>query len=219
MEDLILISPDHGSLLLCAADESNADASIDAKAIGKKIRQLRLKRSMALVELGRRTGMSASFLSQLETGRVVPTLRSLAQICVAFNQDLAYFFREDTTNCFRISKGEKRTRLVRGDKRSPSLIAETLSSLIPDRSAVPCLAEFLPTSNLEAFHAQPSPGLEFVYVIEGSLGISCEAGEWQLDAGDVAWIDANTTRRYRCRGLQSVRTLIVTFAGLFASSM
>ncbi len=34
---------------------------------------------MGLVELGRHTGLSASFLSQLETGRVVPTLRNLAR--------------------------------------------------------------------------------------------------------------------------------------------
>jgi len=213
----LLTIPDHGSSILSAVDESTAEASIEAKDIGQRIRKLRLKRSMGLIELGTRTGLSASFLSQLETGRVVPTLRNLARISMVFGKDLAYFFRENQANCFRVSEGKKRVRLVRGGKERPSVIAESLSSLVPGQSIVPCLAEFLPGADVEAFHAQRSPGLEFVYVIEGSLHISAEAGERQLEVGDVAWIDANTKRQYRCRGQKPAKTMIVTFPGLSAS--
>jgi transcriptional regulator with XRE-family HTH domain len=213
-----LINPDYGGTFLCAADESNAEASIKAKFIGQRIRRLRLNRSMALVEFGRLAGISASFLSQLETGRVVPTLKTLARICRVFGNDLAYFFREDNANCFRISKKERRIRLAQGDKQPPSLITASLSSLIPDRSVVPCLAEFLPGADV-AFHARASSGLEFIFVIEGSLAISTEAGKRQLEAGDVAWIDASTKREYRCTGAAPAKTLIVTFTGLYASSM
>jgi transcriptional regulator with XRE-family HTH domain len=174
---------------------------------------------MGLVDLGKRTGLSASFLSQLETGRVVPTLRNLARICMVFGKDLAYFFREDQSNCFRISEARKRIRLVRGDKEFPSVIAESLSSLVPDRSIVPCLAEFLPGAEVDSFHAQTAPGLELIYVIEGSLDIATEAGERQLEVGDVAWIDANTKRQYRCRGQKPAKTMIVTFPGLSASRL
>jgi transcriptional regulator with XRE-family HTH domain len=213
-----LINLDHGSLILSAVEASNADASIEAKAIGQRIRQIRLKRSMGLVELGRRTGLSASFLSQLETGRVVPTLRNLARICIVFGKDLSYFFREDKANCFRISEARKRIRLFRGDKNSPSLIAESLSSLVPDRSIVPCLAEFPPGTDREAFHPQISPGIEFVYVIQGTVDILNDAGEQQLEVGDIAWMDANTKRHYRCRGHKPATAMIVTFPGLSASS-
>src|SRR6201996_6425535 len=65
---------------------------ISEKRIGERIKFLRLKKSMGLVELGRHTGLSASFLSQLETGRVVPTLRNLARIAMVFSKDLSYFF-------------------------------------------------------------------------------------------------------------------------------
>ncbi len=208
---------DDGGLILSAVDDPNVDASIEAKGIGKRIRGLRLKRSMGLVELGRQTGLSASFLSQLETGRVVPTLRNLARICMVFGKDMSYFFREDKVNCFRISRAGKRIRLTRGDKNSPFLIAESLSSLVPDRSIVPCLAEFLPEAQTEAFHAQRAPGLELVYVIEGSMDISTEAVEQPLEVGDIAWIDAATKRQYRCRGRQPAKALIVTFPGLSGS--
>ena len=115
-----MTDPDHGSLILSALDGANADASIEAKAIGERIRRLRLKRSMGLVELGRQTGLSASFLSQLETGRVVPTLRNLTRICMTFEKDLSYFFDEAKANCFRVSRAKDRTRLPLGNEKSPS---------------------------------------------------------------------------------------------------
>jgi transcriptional regulator with XRE-family HTH domain len=213
------IRPDHGGVMLSVADTSSVDASIEAKAIGQRIRKLRLKRSMGLVEFGKRTGLSASFLSQLETGRVVPTLKNLARICMVFEKDISYFFREDSSNCFRISDGKSRVRLIRGNKHSPTLIAESLSALIPDRSIVPCLAEFLPGPDVEPFHAQKSPGVEFVYVIEGVVDISVEAGKHQLEIGDIAWIDANTSRQYQCGGDVPAKTMIVTFPGVIASHM
>src|SRR5580658_3710993 len=73
-------------------DPETAERFIAEKRIGERIKRLRLKKSMGLVELGKHTGLSASFLSQLETGRVVPTLRNLARIAMVFSKDLSYFF-------------------------------------------------------------------------------------------------------------------------------
>jgi DNA-binding XRE family transcriptional regulator len=67
-------------------DPASAESFIAEKRIGERIKRLRLKKSMGLVELGRHTGLSASFLSQLETGRVVPTLRNLARVAMVFQQ-------------------------------------------------------------------------------------------------------------------------------------
>jgi DNA-binding XRE family transcriptional regulator len=68
------------------------EAFIKDKRIGLRIRALRQKNGMGLVDLGLHVGLSASFLSQLETGRVVPTLRNLARIAMVFSKDLSYFF-------------------------------------------------------------------------------------------------------------------------------
>src|ERR1700710_2902408 len=86
-------------------EEVNADSveqMIESNSVRARIKQLRLKRSMGLVELGQLTGLSASFLSQLETGRVVPTLRNLARLGLAFNKDLSYFFQPEKHSFFRI---------------------------------------------------------------------------------------------------------------------
>ena len=74
------LEPTGNGMHKTSADAETAERFIAEKHLGERIRRLRLKKSMGLVELGRHTGLSASFLSQLETGRVVPTLRNLARI-------------------------------------------------------------------------------------------------------------------------------------------
>ena len=81
-------------------DTETTEKFIAEKHIGERIKRLRLKKSMGLVELGKHTGLSASFLSQLETGRVVPTLRNLARIAMVFSKDLSYFFEANRSRCF-----------------------------------------------------------------------------------------------------------------------
>jgi transcriptional regulator with XRE-family HTH domain len=124
-----------------------SEALIEAKFIGHKIHSLRVKSSIGLAELGRRAGLSPSFLSQLETGRVVPTLRNLARISLVFGKDLSYFFREERQKFFRISRAKERTRISVEKKSAPSFFSESLSALIPDLSIVPNVIDFLPRSD------------------------------------------------------------------------
>jgi transcriptional regulator with XRE-family HTH domain len=197
--------------VLDAVEESDVEALIEAKAIGERIRRLRLKRSMGLVELGRQTALSASFLSQLETGRVVPTLRNLARIAMVFGKDFTYFFREENVNTFHISRGKNRIRLPLGKKDNPFLISENLSALIPDRSVVPCIAEFLPGIEGAAFDPPIFEGLELVFVIDGSLTLSAGTEKQRLRASDSAWIEGTVKRQYECHGDAGARALIITF--------
>jgi transcriptional regulator with XRE-family HTH domain len=193
-------------------DEATAEASIEAKNIGDKIRRLRLKRSMGLVELGQQVGLSASFLSQLETGRVVPTLRNLARIALVFKKDFSYFLSEETDALFRVSRAKDRIRLPVGEKSNPFLLSESMSVLIPDRNVVPCIAHFLPGVDGGAFHPPPTPGLELVYVIQGPLLLWTESRTEVLQTEDSVWIDRSTNRLYRCHEDKPAKALIITFA-------
>jgi transcriptional regulator with XRE-family HTH domain len=195
------------SLSLDTVNEAIVDALIEAKGIGQKIRRLRLKRSMGLAELGKEVGLSASFLSQLENGRVVPTLRNLSRIALVFKKELSYFFREENDKVFRVSRGKDRIRLVVGE----FLLSDSMSVLVPDRHIVPCIADFLPGIEGAAFHPQMFPGLELVYVIDGSLTLSTEEKTELLQSEDSAWIDGSTSRQYRCHEDKPARALIVTF--------
>src|ERR1700726_3029242 len=64
-------------------------------AIGAKVRALRLRKKMGLVELGRHTGLSAALLSKIERGRLFPTLPTLLRIAMVFGVGLDYFFTDE----------------------------------------------------------------------------------------------------------------------------
>mgnify|MGYP001443228421 CR=1 FL=1 len=53
------------------------ERSIAAYTLGDKLRKLRLRKKISLVDLGKHTGLSPSMLSQLENGKLVPTLPTL----------------------------------------------------------------------------------------------------------------------------------------------
>ena len=125
-------------------DPSSAESFIAEKRIGERIKRLRLKKSMGLVELGRHTGLSASFLSQLETGRVVPTLRNLARVAMVFSKDLSYFFETEPHTLFRVHKKRERVRLPQTGVDDPTYYFESLGYMVPDRQLDPYYAEFVP---------------------------------------------------------------------------
>jgi transcriptional regulator with XRE-family HTH domain/quercetin dioxygenase-like cupin family protein len=63
-----------------------------ARAIGEKLRTVRQRRRISLRDLARRAEMSASMLSQIETGKTFPSVRSIYSIAAALDVPVDYFF-------------------------------------------------------------------------------------------------------------------------------
>ncbi len=191
-------------------DQASAEAFIAEKRIGERIKRLRLKKSMGLVELGRHTGLSASFLSQLETGRVVPTLRNLARVAIVFGKDLSYFFEAEPQAMFRIHRKKERMRLPQTGVDDPTYYFESLGYMVPDRQLDPYYAEFLPQTKPGEVRPHVHPGFEFLYVLEGELEIRHAEKTHILEAGDGVYFDASTPHAYKCHGKEPAKVIIVT---------
>src|SRR4029434_4468577 len=69
-----------------------------ARAIGEKLRAIRQQRQMSLRELADKAEVSASMLSQIETGKAYPSVRSLYNIADALAVPVDYFFPEEGSN-------------------------------------------------------------------------------------------------------------------------
>ena len=192
------------------ADPETAERFIAEKRIGERIRRLRLKKSMGLVELGKHTGLSASFLSQLETGRVVPTLRNLARIAMVFSKDLSYFFESEPTAMFRIHRQKDRVRLPQTGVEPPTYFFESLGYMVPDRHMDPYFAEFVPLAGAPEPKAHMHPGYEFLYMLDGELDLRHGDQECTLETGDSVYFDSGTPHSYECKGKRPARVIIVT---------
>jgi len=191
-------------------DPETAERFIAEKHIGERIKRLRLKKSMGLVELGKHTGMSASYLSQLETGRVVPTLRNLARIAMVFSKDLSYFFESEPATVFRIHRRSERVRMPQTGVEPPTYFFESLGYMVPDRHMDPYFAEFVPLEAGVVAKPHLHAGFEFLYVLDGELALRHGEHDCVLGTGDAVYFDASTAHSYRCAGRKSVQAIIVT---------
>jgi transcriptional regulator with XRE-family HTH domain len=103
-------------------------------AVGEKMRALRLKKSMGLVELGQHTGLSAPMLSKLETGRLIPTLPTLLRIAMVFGVGLDYFFTDERKRHV-VAVVRKSERLRFSDRTEPfPIISKVSISNLPNES-------------------------------------------------------------------------------------
>lgn len=200
-------------------DGEAAESFIAEKRIGERIKHLRLKKSMGLVELGRHTGLSASFLSQLETGRVVPTLRNLARISMVFSKDLSYFFEPEPQTLFRVHKAVDRVRLPQSGAADPAYFFESLGYMVPDRQLDPYFAEFLPARKGRETRAHQHVGCEFLILLSGRLDIQHGEVTHPIEAGDAVYFDADTVHSYKCSGEESATAIIVTMQQPVASQV
>src|SRR3712207_7159833 len=82
--------------------------------IGTKLRALRLRKKLGLVELGRHTGLSPAMLSKIERGVLFPTLPTLLRIAMVFGTGLEHFFADEAGRA-RVAVVRKRERLLMPD--------------------------------------------------------------------------------------------------------
>ena len=86
-------------------------AALEGYAIGPKIRGLRLRKKLGLVQLGEHTGLSPALLSKIERGHLFPTLPTLLRIAMVFNVGLEHFFQAEHERPVTVVRKADRIRL------------------------------------------------------------------------------------------------------------
>lgn len=167
-------------------------------AIGDKLRGLRLKKKMGLVELGRHTGLSAAMLSKVERGKLFPTLPTLLRIALVFSVGLEYFFSEDHNRqaVGIVRRAERKRFSERPDGRDISFYFESLDFTALERKLNAYHAEFQPLLPGKA-RTHHHPGAEFLSVLRGKLELNIGATPHVLNAGDSIYFDSSLPHSYR----------------------
>jgi len=180
-------------------------------SIGEKLRTLRLRKSMGLVELGKHTGLSAALLSKLERGKLFPTLPTLLRIAMVFGVGLDYFFTDERKR--RVVGVVRRQERVRFPERpgTPDVpyYFECLDYRTTERKLSAYLADF---QDVPAAKQKPHQhaGVEFLYLLKGSLALKIGNEEFVLEADDAIYFDSAVLHSYSRRGAKPCVGVIVT---------
>ena len=179
--------------------------------IGNKLRQLRLRKKIALIDLGKHTGLSASMLSQLENGKLIPTLPTLTRIAMVFDVGLEFFFGEKRQKrVFSIVRAEERMIFPeQPDSPIPGYYFEVLNYGAMDKGLSAYLAEF-PKLDHNQSHEHSHDGSEFVHVLSGDLSIFYQNEEHVLHIGDSVYFDASEPHSYRGHSEIPTKAIVIT---------
>lgn len=193
--------------------EATLKEELQGYGIGAKLRALRLRKKLGLVELGRHTGLSPALLSKLERDRMFPTLQTLLRIAMVFNVELDYFFSDHRKRrvCAVVRRDARQRFPESPDRRDPAYHFETLTFPVAEPKCQAYVAHFHPVAD-GAEHPHDHPGIELIYVLSGELGVRMDAAEHRLQTGDSMYFDATLPHSYRRLGRHTCSALVLSVA-------
>ena len=153
--------------------------------INEKIRDLRMQKDLTLKDLSEKTGLSISFLSQVERGTSSLAITSLKKIADALETPITYFFEGEVNQSFTVKKEERKSFRIEGSIAKYSRLGGEFNG----RSLEPILVELGP--NNKSINVFSHPGEEFYYVVEGEIVFVVDGKEYALKTGDTIHYPSN----------------------------
>jgi transcriptional regulator with XRE-family HTH domain len=183
-------------------------AGLEKYEIGPKVRALRLKKKLGLVQLGEHTGLSPAMLSKIERGQLFPTLPTLLRIALVFGVGLEQFFVGDERPPVAVVRKKDRLRLPdRPGAAPPAYLFESLDFPVTDRKMEAYYAEFPANAGPSAPHRHD--GAEFIYVLKGRLAVNVDGEDSVLDEGDAMTFDSSAPHSYCRQGRSACAAIVV----------
>ena len=197
------------------ADVSGAaDASLDAlEGIGDRLREERIKAGLSQRELARRLGLSASLISQLESGVSKPSVGTLYAIVTELDLSLDRIIRgDDYTEPDRAETERTDSPVARTGTRQVIDLAsgvrwEELTADLEEgidflRATYDVGGSSTPDMSLMRHH-----GREYGYIISGTLTVQIGFQEYELGPGDSIAFDSTTPHRLYNTGDEPVQAV------------
>jgi transcriptional regulator with XRE-family HTH domain len=163
-----------------AADRAVADVPARLKAV-------RTRRGMTLMEVADQTGISKSTLSRLETGQRRPTLELLLALSVTYRVPL-----DDLVGAPEV--GDPRIRLRPGQVKGRTVIP-----LSREPGSMQAWKIVIPTSKVDP-EPRAHDGHEWIYVLSGRVRLVLGSDDWVLEPGEVAEFDTTVPHWFGSTG-------------------
>jgi len=164
------------------------------KIVGINIRKLREKKGLTLRELAMNMSVSASLLSQIETGKTSPSLATLKKVADALNITIGSLISDRQESPSQIIvRADERQKMDRGSKGMQMYL---LTSDDPNKQMEPLLfkLEEKAGSGKETYKHF---GQEFILILKGAMEITLNDTNYILKKGDTIYFNSSTPHSFR----------------------
>lgn len=179
--------------------------------IGHRIRDSRIRQGVTLKELANKTGLTASFLSQLERDFTSSSVSSLEKIAEALNTKASYFFEGDERKELVFIKRSVTKKPI--DKKS-KVFRQRLASSLLNIKMHPQVFTLRNGAELTRELAYPE-GEKFGMVLKGKIEFFCNEERFIFEEGDSIYcVYTQRPQKVRNIGKGEARFLWIVFAAL-----
>jgi transcriptional regulator with XRE-family HTH domain len=149
--------------------------------IGRRLQRLRREQGLTLAHLAGDSGLSPGYLSQIEAGSAVPSLRALQSVAAGLGADVADFFPDQRRRGTRVIRAAER-RAFRIEPE-PGEEYAVLAGQVHDRAFSALYTRHVPGpgGGERPFRHR---GEEFCLVLSGTLQLTIDGDSHQLGPGD-----------------------------------
>jgi len=177
--------------------------------LGGKIKSLRLKRGLTQSELGKRIGVTASYISQLERNLVSPSIDSFILLSSELRMNPGYFFAMNRADSQRmICRKAQRQPVALPGVKGDAVKFQLLVASNDSRRMQAMLVTIEPASEFSD-HFFNYKGDEFVLVLKGELELDIGSASYLLREGDSLYLDSIMPVTWRNTGETAVQAVWV----------
>ncbi len=196
-------------------DSINLEPSEEARHvnIGERVRKVREKRGLSLLDVSRRTDIDVVRLSQIEEGDFTPPLGIITKLAKSLEMKIGYFISGEEKKAYTVVRKADRKVVSRFDSKKGQRFGYEYESLAPhkkDRNMEPFLMTLAP-SEIEDERSSHE-GQEFIFVLEGKMEVRLGEETYVLEEGDSIYYDSNLPHLAKCHGKENTRILAVLYS-------
>jgi len=160
------------------------------KAIGRQVKRYRRELGLTITDMCSRTGLSAGMVSKIENGNTSPSLATLRSLSTALNVPVTALFREfEEQRDATFVKAGQGLAIERHGTRAGHQYQLLGHSVHSDVSVEPYLITLKKES--EVFPIFQHTGVEFIYVLQGSMIYRHLNATYSLTPGDSLFFDSD----------------------------
>jgi len=162
------------------------DERRELQILGVMLKDLRTKKKLTLDKISKGARCSIGYLSQLERGKVSPTISAFKKIATALGVDLMYFFNNGSPTTSYVVRKHERQKLT---NPTAGVVYELLKPSGVAGVLEPLLIRFKPRAKSET-RAYTHRGEECLYILKGTLEFYLNNEAYVLNEGDSIWYPA-----------------------------
>ncbi len=177
---------------ISTADPAHIQASETAleQAIGRQVKRYRKQLGLTLTDMCDRTGLSAGMMSKIENGNTSPSLATLRSLSTALNVPVTSLFREfEEQRDATFVKAGQGLSIERQGTRAGHQYQLLGHSVHSDVSVEPYLITL--DKDSDVFPIFQHAGVEFLYILEGSMVYRHLNATYTMTPGDSLFFDSD----------------------------